>query len=212
MNIRLVIVLIFVIIIFGGLGIFFMNEQNTKQLAQRINPTGQQSASASGDIVLAGGETVTSSDVRVSFRYPNDWYMRDTTVTGGKGKFGTIVQSFVVQSVPFVQAGGEISDNLAKIDIEIQTGNTNLSIDSLVDCTLKTVTCKTIGIDNEQFLRADAVLNTGMRTITVGTFYDDKILLASALITPGDQEGELTNTVNAIVNSFRFSEIPQGTN
>lgn len=76
---------------------------------------------------------------------------------------------------------------------------------------MKTTTCETIGIDNEQFIRADTTLNTGMKTIAIGTFYDDKVFLASALITPGDQEETLTKTVNDILNSIKFSERSSGT-
>ena len=213
MNIRLIIGLIFIIIILGGLGLFFMNEQNTKQITERmgsvtpVTPAGNENTETSA---IPNAATATTSDGRVSFQYPENWYLKDTTVAGKKGKFGTIMQSLIVQNVPFPTSGGVISDNIASIDITVQAGGANLSIDDLVDCGMKTTTCTTIGIDNEQFIRADSTLNTGMKTVTIGTFYDNKILLASALITPGDQETALAQSVNDILNSFTFSELPQG--
>lgn len=210
MNIRLIIGLIFVIIILGGLGIFFMNEQNTRRLSERINPTGIKNADNEVKNVFPNGATVTTNDDRVSFQYPENWYEKDTTVPGKKGKFGSVVQALTLQNIPFPTVTGTISDDLAKIDIEIQSGGTNLSIDALVDCTMKTTICNTVGIDSEQFIRADTTLNTGMKTIALGTFYDDKVLIVNALITPGDQEETLTKNVNDIINSIKFSQQPSG--
>jgi hypothetical protein len=134
-------------------------------------------------------------------------------VKGGRGEFGIILQSWVLQSFPLDGGGqGGIPDNSAKIDIEIQTGGENRSIDDLLDCGMKTTSCEKVGIDNEQFIKSESTLNTGMKTVSVATFFDDKILRANALIAPGADEAALTGTANAILQSFKFSDTTQSNN
>lgn len=193
MNIRLVTIIIFVLIILGGLSIFFMSERNTRELTERISPTGQQSHNETT------ATSVRSRDGRVNFTYPTKWILTDTTSTTS-GEFGPIIQSWTITNV-----SGDPTENVAKIIIETQKGGSNLAIDQLVDCSMKTITCDKVGIDNEQFIRAESVLNTGMRTTTVATFYDDSILRATGTVTPGSDQAALATSVNEVLNSFTFS-------
>jgi hypothetical protein len=211
MNVRLITGLIFVIIILGGFGLFFMNEQNTKELAERVSPTiVSDTIDNYPGYVLTDTKTASSMGQRVTFQYPNDWTLKETTIKGGRGQFGIILQSWVLQSFPLNDAGqGGIPENSAKIDIEIQTGGENLPIESLVDCGMKTTSCEKISIDNEQFIRSEQTLNTGMKAISVATFFDNKILRANALIASGAEQQEKTEIVNAIFQSINFSETPR---
>ncbi len=205
MNIRLVTVIIFVLIITGGLIIFFMNEQNTSRLSSVISPT---SASESADMSSDNRITERSYDNRVAFSYPESWYSMDVTPGSGRGEFGRIMQTLVLQSYPVasVSAGGAFPENAARITIEIQEGGRNLAIEELVECAGKTVTCEKVGIDNQQFIRSEGVLNTGLTTIVVATFYDDNVLRASALVSPGQEQEMYLRIVNDILNSFQFSD------
>jgi hypothetical protein len=208
MNIRVITVVIFLVIILGGLGVFFMNEKNTQELTERITPTvSSETISDAPGPFTAHAQTGYSMGQRVSFQYPGDWELRETTIKGGRGEFGTILQSWVLQSFPMEPEGqGGIPNNSAKIDIEIQNGGGNHPLDDLLDCDMKTTSCEKIGIDNEQFIKTESTLNTGMKTVSVATFFDDKILRANALIAPGTDEAALTSTVNAILQSFKFSD------
>lgn len=208
MNVRVVTVLIFVLILVGGLFVFFMNEQNTKRLTSVISPTISSEKTVTTGTTLPDAVTVKSNDNRVSFKYPESWHIMDVTPASGKGEFGPIMQSWVVQSYPItaVGAAGTFPENSARINIEIQSGGGNLPIEDLVDCSGKTVTCEKVGINGEQFIRSEAVLNTGMSSITVATFYDSKVMRASALVPTGSEQSLYITTVNTILNSFTFSD------
>lgn len=148
-------------------------------------------------------KTVTSSDGRVSFTYPSDWYIEEST--GGTGQFGTIMQQWIISSYEPRAGEVEVPENSAQVIVEIQDGGSNLSIDQLVDCGMK-LTCEKIGIDNEQFIKATGALNTGTQDAIVASFYDDKVLKMSGLVTNGPNQQQLLETVNNIENSIRFSK------
>jgi hypothetical protein len=210
MNVRLITGAIFVLIILSGLGLFFMNSQNTKYLTERISPTAEPTSMAvTPSAILSDALTAASQGQRVTFRYPRSWNLRETTVQGGRGTFGIILQSWILQSFLTREAGQDgIPDNTAKIDIEIETAGGDLPLERLVDCGMKT-TCEKVGIDNEQFIMSEGTLNSGMKSLSVATFFDNKILRMHALIAPGVEQAKLTEIVNAIFQSIKFSEPPQ---
>lgn len=200
--------ILFLILITAGGYMFLL--QGKQKLAQTApSPTTASSPSpttASSQSSIPNSTTVTSKDGRGQFMYPKTWKLQETTnPKGGNGQFGKIVQSWVLTSFASGSAGqGGIPQNAAKIDMEIMQGGKNMPIDELVDCSGKKVSCEKIGIDNEQFIKATSVLNTGMIVITVATFYDDKVLRASGLIETGKDQEENRKTVEAIFNSIHF--------
>lgn len=201
MNIRFLTVLVFVLIMVGGLGIFFLNEQNTKQLASRLHPSLPETSDPADDMV-----TVRSNDNRVSFQYPGSWSMTETSGKNQRGKFGPILQSWTLQNTDIISTeSGVLAPDMARIIVTLQSGGSNLPIDALLDCTLKTMTCDKIGIDNEQFITSDTVLNTGMRIVSVATFYDENVLIGEGIIAPGQDQAMLTDEVVSILHSFKFS-------
>lgn len=202
MNIRLITIIIFVVIITGGLVIFFMNGQNTKELAERISPTREANLTPGGTSMPQNMTEVKSSDDRVTFMYPNSWQLTDSTGTKPAGKFGKILESW---SITGDTDGASATQNAAVVTVEIEAGGSNLAIDDLVDCGMKTVSCDKIGIDNEQFIKSDAMLNSGVRLITVATFYDSNILRATAQVFPGSDQEKLTQEAESILMSFHFT-------
>jgi hypothetical protein len=147
-------------------------------------------------------KTITSSDGRVSFQYPSNWNVVEST--GGKGEFGTIIQKWILTSYQPAAEQGGIPANSGQVVVEIQNGGSNLSIDQLIDCNMK-LTCEKVGIDNEQFLKATGTLNSGSEEEIVATFYDNKILKMSGLATAGSNQQQLLQTINTIMNSIKFS-------
>lgn len=147
-------------------------------------------------------KTITSSDGRVSFQYPSNWSIEESS--GGKGEFGTIMQKWILTSYQPAAEQGGIPANSGQVVVEIQNGGSNLSIDQLIDCNMK-LTCEKVGIDNEQFLKATGTLNSGSEEEIVATFYDNKILKMSGLATAGSNQQQLLQTINTIMNSIKFS-------
>lgn len=192
------------VLIVIGIGAFFITQKTTRETQN--TSANQPTAVQTQDTAMI---SVTSKDGRVTFQYPSNWFLQDTTnPAGGSGQFGPIFQSWTLSSFSPTEVVGSdgIPTNSAKIDIEIQEGGGNLSIDQLVDCNGKTITCEKIGIDSEQFIKATGVLNIGAKTISVATFYDDKILKMSAIVSPGPDQDQVVNTVNQIFNSITFSQ------
>lgn len=206
MRTRSILFALLVLVLLSAAGYLFIIRQADTTARQ---PSGS-GATATPDLAAVSWESMTTKDGRVKFSYPEKWYLKETTVPdGGSGQFGPIFQSFVLQSFQAADAGqGGIPEDAAKIDIEIQTGGQNLPVEDLVDCRMKTVSCEKIGIDNEQFIRSEQVLNTGMTLITLATFYDDKILRMSALINAGPGSEENKTLVSEIFNSITFTPQP----
>lgn len=149
-----------------------------------------------------------TSDKRIAISYPATWYATDSTPASGNGQFGPYVQAWTVQSFQNQQVGqvAEIPENSAKIDFEIMQGGQNLPLESLIDCGMKTVACERIGINNELFIKASSVLNTGMKVIQIATFYDNNVFRATAYIQTGDKQDENATEVEEIFNSVTFSQ------
>lgn len=199
MNKKILLGIILIAILVLGGAYLFMNNGVTNTATPDVTSETNPPAEDSSDMV-----TVRSSDNRVSFQYPGSWTLSDTPSQTAKGKFGTIIQGWTLQNTATAQAN--LSENTAKVTITIQNGGSNLSIDALVDCSMKTITCDKIGIDNEQFITSDTTLNTGTVMTSVGTFYDDKVLLGEAMVAPGQDQEALKAQVMEILHSFKFSD------
>lgn len=151
----------------------------------------------------------TNADGRVEVTFPSSWYERDTTQKGTFGTFGPIIQAWTISNfLPQNTTPNGIPTNGVFIDFTIEQGGSNLSLNSLLNCSIKTTVCTTVGIDNEQFAKSITTLNTGVTTISVATLYDQNILLATATIGTESDQTATINDAEKIFNSIKFQNKP----
>jgi hypothetical protein len=181
-------------------------------IEKKISEAPAQNAALSGTPAPATNantlQEFTSSDGRVTVSFPSSWYVRDTTEKGSSGQFGPYTQTWTVSNYVLPDTGGNtIPENGIKIDFAIQRGGENLPLEALLDCGNKTLTCERVGINNEQFLKSTATLNTGMRTIGAATFYDQNILQVHSMIQTGNEQNTNEAVTQKVVDSVKFSSL-----
>ena len=187
-----------------GFAFFFINERGADYLEKNTSNT----STVPVENTTATTQEFTSSDGRISLRFPASWYVVDTTPAGGAGQFGPIVQTWTIANFPATEGASGNGENTVTIDFTIEEGGGNLPLESLVSCDGKTITCERIGIDNELFAQSKAVLNTGTQLTTIATFYDQKILKATASIQAGDRQAANAIEAEKVLQSIRFQNTP----
>jgi hypothetical protein len=158
-------------------------------------------------VAVITDQKFTSEDGRVTVTFPSTWHIAEATPQGTYGQFGLVIQTFTITN--YSPGNTALQKNGVRIDFTIEQGGGNLPLESLLDCGGKTLTCERVGIDNEQFIQSTATLNTGMQTIGLGTFYDQNILVANALIAAGNKQATNKKEAEKILRSIKFNAVAQ---
>lgn len=209
MNKRIVIISI-IGIIATGLGLFLLFQSNFQSAV--ITPVGTEDHSVAVESSrtqspIENPALFTTQDKSFSFEYPSDWTLQDTTPNSESGIFEGFLQSWVLQNYdPTIVGGGGIPENTLKMDFDMTQASDDVTIEQLVPCDGKTVTCDDIVMNGVTFRRGTALLNSGMVHIAVAGIYDSKVIRATALVQSGNAQKENTQIIDSIILSF----IPTG--
>jgi hypothetical protein len=211
---RLVILGILGIVIIVGIIAFIASRSQTNQELQDVttqNTTIQRTVTVSPTEFKTSEEggtaRFTSKDQTFYLEFPPEWHLTDTTPKQGNGQFGPITDAAVIATFRMSQAGGPMPEDSAKIDVEIMQNTANATLDQVVPCQLKAVTCEVFAVpDDIRFKRSREVLNTGMVNMVVATVYKGKIYRATGLISTGPNQEKNALFVEGIINNFQFTE------
>lgn len=162
---------------------------------------------------VENGSTFQSHDGSFQFQYPSEWKIMNTPAGDNRNAFGTVLQSWTVQNNTVSDStqtsernSGEKSmpENSVEIEFVISSNERNYSLEQLVDCNQKTVTCENVRIKNTIYKKASTIRNDGMMSITLTTKNGDQIIRARVLISAGEQQDELHDLVLQIFQTFQI--------
>lgn len=137
--------------------------------------------------------------------FPQDWNFYITTPATGNGKFGKIVESWIIQSFASRTAGsGGIPSNSVKMDFSIEENDTAGTLDDVIPCSTKSTQCTDVEINGQRYKKDEQRLNDAMNIISVGTIKDDRVYLMNAYIQTGTEQDDNVKIVQNIINNFKF--------
>ena len=204
MSDKIIIVICIIFLIAGCV----RTEKNSSSLIPTPSPQGNQSAppsdfsSLSEEQLRAGGVKYVSKDKSFSSYYPASWYLRETSVTDSRRQYGTVIQSWVISSLPLPEKeGGGVPYNSIRIEFEESISSIN-SLEALGECGMKSISCEMITLDGQEYRQSVSTLNTGDTSVVLETIKNKRFYRATALIRSGRDDMELYNTFKSMSQTF----------
>ncbi len=140
----------------------------------------------------------------IKFAYPEQWSLTAHTAENETGTYGKILQSSTIGNYEqSKQVSGGLPDNAIRIDIVLSTGGNSKTLDQLIDCAGKVVSCENTEINGRQFKRATHTLNTGNTLIQLATKVEDTIILVTAVVSTGEEYNKNLVQLEEIIKSIQ---------
>ncbi len=135
-------------------------------------------------------------------KYPSRWQISPQSDTQNTG-VEKIIDTKLITNYRVGQADKSgIPNDAVRITLTITAGGNGRTIDSLLDCGGKTMTCEIGSINEHPFKKSTAVLNVGTMTIAAAGVSGDDLFRAVATIYPGPNQEINKNTVEQVIQSI----------
>jgi hypothetical protein len=152
-----------------------------------------------------------SKDKDLRFLYPNNWTLVDNTPNNENGTFGKILQSFLLTSYePSKVVSGGLPENAVRVEGVVSLGGKdketlmlrNKSLDQIIDCGGKTISCENSEINGTLFRRATHGLNNGNMLIQIASKNQDKVYMFTIVVSSGSEQQKQLAQAEQIIKSM----------
>lgn len=153
-------------------------------------------------------QSVTSDGKSTAWmiRYPARWSIADQPAAESAGVERIITSKVITNYRPGQADKDGIPNDAVRIVITVTAGGNGRTIDSLLDCGGKTMTCTTETINGHPFKKSTAILNVGTATVAAAAISGDDIYRIVATISPGANQEYNIATVERIVGSISLEK------
>jgi hypothetical protein len=195
-------------LLFTGPQLFTADNDPETSVSPTDLPAGRIVSTIDPTEIISRYQKFTSQEATLTLRYPEDWYITDTTPVNGQGPFGTLYQSWTLSNFPMKETGeGGVAENTVKIDFVISQAKAGMQLDEAIDCGMKTTDCAEVTVNGVSYRKSTATLNTGMISVAWAAIKNGKLYQAGALIATGTQQESNKQIVEAIFASQNISEM-----
>jgi hypothetical protein len=156
-------------------------------------------------------QTFESKDKDLRFFYPNNWTLVDNTPNDENGTYGKIIQSFLLTSYePSKVVSGGLPENAVRVEGVVSLGGKdketlmlrNKSLDQIIDCGGKTISCDNSEINGTLFKRATHGLNNGNILIQLASKNQDKIYMFTVVVSSGSEQQKQLAQAEQLIKSI----------
>lgn len=138
--------------------------------------------------------------------YPNEWQIVDNTPTSQKNSYGEVIQSIVLSNYSQNEAvSGGLPSDAIRLELVKTKITTDISIDQLIDCGGKTISCLNTEINGTLFKKATQVLNTGNTLIQLATKKDTYIYQITGVVSFSQNAEKNLQQLEKVINSLSFN-------